>query len=85
VDQLLERATEVTRRGPYTYLAYARVADDLVILVDAYPQHDWLLKAVDKRLREELATLQVVLSQVFIYAPLRYALLLLSTVNSEGE
>jgi hypothetical protein len=26
-----------------------------------------------------------VLSQVFIYAPLRYALLLLSTVNSEGE
>jgi RNA-directed DNA polymerase len=58
VDQLLERATEVTRRGPYTYLAYARVADDLVILVDAYPQHDWLLKAVDKRLREELATLQ---------------------------
>jgi RNA-directed DNA polymerase len=31
----------------------------LVIWVDAYPQHDWLLKAVDTRLREELATLQV--------------------------
>ena len=29
----------------YTYLEYARFADDLVILVDAYPQHDWLLKA----------------------------------------
>src|SRR5262249_30763460 len=27
----------------------------------------------------------VVLSQVFIHAPLRYDLLLLSTVNSEGE
>jgi RNA-directed DNA polymerase len=32
---------------------------DLVILVDAYPQPDWLLKAVETRLREELATLQV--------------------------
>jgi RNA-directed DNA polymerase len=58
VDRRLERAKEVTRRGPYTYLEYARVADDLVILVDAYPQHDWLFKAVDTRLREELATLQ---------------------------
>ena len=44
VDQMLERAKEVTRRGPYTYLEYARFADDLVILVDAYPQHDWLLE-----------------------------------------
>ena len=59
VDRMLERAKEVTRRGPYTYLEYARFADDLVILVDAYPQHDWLLKAVDRRLREELAKLQV--------------------------
>ena len=59
VDQMLERAKEVTRRGPYTYREYARFADDLVILVDAYPQHDWLLKAVDRRLREELAKLQV--------------------------
>jgi len=60
---MLERAKEVTRRGPYTYLEYARFADDLVILVDAYPQHDWLLKAVDKRLREELATLQVAINE----------------------
>ena len=58
VDQMLERAKEVTRRGSYTYLEYARFADALVILVDAYPQYDWLLKAVDTRLREELATLQ---------------------------
>ena len=36
---------------------------DLVILVDAYPQHDWLLKAVDIRLREELATLQVAIHE----------------------
>ena len=63
VDRMLERAKEVTRRGPYTYLEYARFADDLVILVDAYPQHDWLLKAVDRRLREELAKLQVTINE----------------------
>ena len=43
VDRMLERAKEVTRRGSYTYVEYARYADDLVILVDAFPQHDWLL------------------------------------------
>jgi RNA-directed DNA polymerase len=59
VDQMLEKAKEVTRHGKYTYLEYARYADDLVILVDAYPQHDWLLQAADKRLREELANLHV--------------------------
>ncbi len=59
VDRMLERAKEVTRRGRYTYVEYARYADDLVILVDAYPQHDWLLEAVAKRLREELAKLGV--------------------------
>jgi RNA-directed DNA polymerase len=63
VDRMLERAKEVTHRGPYTYLEYARFADDLVILVDAYPQHDWLLKAVDRRLREELAKLQVTINE----------------------
>jgi len=31
--------------------------------VDASPQHDWLLKAVEKRLREELATLQVAINE----------------------
>jgi RNA-directed DNA polymerase len=65
VDQMLERAKEVTRRGPYTSLEYARFADDLVILVDAYPQHDWLLKAVETRLREELATLQLTFRTIF--------------------
>jgi hypothetical protein len=34
-------------------------ATRLVILVDAHPRHAWLLTAVTKRLREELALLQV--------------------------
>ncbi|MFQ5792764.1 MAG: group II intron reverse transcriptase/maturase [Acidobacteriota bacterium] len=59
VDRMLERAKEVTRSGPYTYIEYVRFADDLVVLVDAYRRHDWLPKAVEKRLREEFAKLQV--------------------------
>jgi hypothetical protein len=60
---LLERAKEVTRNGKYTYIEYVRYADDLVILVDAYPRHDWLLRAADKRLREELAKLHVEINE----------------------
>ena len=63
VDRMLERAKEVTRNGKYTYLEYARFADDLVILVDAYRRHDWLLTAVDRRLREEFANLQVTINE----------------------
>ncbi len=63
VDRMLERAKAVTSRGKYTYLEYARFADDIVILIDAYPQHDWLLGAVMKRLREELAVLHVTLNE----------------------
>jgi RNA-directed DNA polymerase len=59
VDKMLERAREVTRNGRYTYVEYARFADDLVILIDAYKRHDWLMGAVNKRLREEFAKLQV--------------------------
>src|SRR5215510_14958383 len=59
VDRMLERAKEATRYGKYTGIEYARFADDLVILIDAHPRHDWLLPAVEKRLREELAALQV--------------------------
>jgi RNA-directed DNA polymerase len=59
VDRMLERAKEATRNSKYTYIEYARYADDLVILIDAHPRHDWLMGAVEKRLREELAKLQV--------------------------
>jgi len=56
---MLERAREVTRNGRYTYVEYARFADDLVILIDAYKRHDWLMGAVNKRLRQEFAKMQV--------------------------
>ena len=63
VDKMLERAKEATRYGKYTYVEYARFADDLVILIDAHPRHDWLMAAVEKRLRQELAKLQVEINE----------------------
>src|SRR5262245_7569871 len=63
VDKMLERAKETTRFGKYTAIEYARFADDLVILVDAHPRHDWLMGAIEKRLREELAELQVEINE----------------------
>jgi len=56
---MLERAKEVTRQEQSTRVEYARFADDLGVLVDAHPRQAWLRKAVEKRLREELAKLQV--------------------------
>ena len=34
-----------------------------MILIDAHPRHDWLMAAVEKRLREELAELQVEINE----------------------
>ncbi len=63
VDKMLERAKETTRNGQYTYIEYARYADDLVVLIDAYQRHNWLLTAVMKRLREEFAKLDVEINE----------------------
>jgi RNA-directed DNA polymerase len=56
---MLQQAQEVTRKGKWTAMEYARFADDMVVLVDGHPQHRWLREAVQKRLREELAKLEV--------------------------
>jgi RNA-directed DNA polymerase len=63
VDRMLERAKEYTRFGRYTGIEYARFADDLVVLIHAHPSKRWLLKAVDTRLRQELAKLQVQINE----------------------
>ncbi len=56
---MLDRAEEVTRNGRYTYIEYARYADDLVILVDGYRRRNWLEVAAWRRLIEEVAKLDV--------------------------
>jgi RNA-directed DNA polymerase len=63
VDRMLEKAITTTRRGQYTHVQYARFADDLVILVDSHVRHDWLVTAVERRLREELAKLRVAINE----------------------
>ena len=62
VDKMLERAKRVTQRGRYTYIEYARFADDLVILVDGYRRSKWLAAVAERRLREDLAKLDVQLN-----------------------
>jgi RNA-directed DNA polymerase len=63
VDKMLEKAVETTRYKQYTAVQYARFADDMVILVEDHPQHDWIVKAVIKRLREELRKLRVEINE----------------------
>src|ERR1700730_10431369 len=63
VDRMLEKAITTTRRGQYTHVEYALFADDLVILVDSHPRHDWLVRAVERRLREELGRLRVAINE----------------------
>ena len=63
VDRMLEKAIQTTRRERYTRVQYARFADDMVILIDSHPRCDWLMKAVERRLREELAKLKVEINE----------------------
>jgi len=63
VDAMLERAKGVTRNGAHTYVEYVRYADDLVILVNNDRRQDWLVEAVGRRLREELANIDVRLNE----------------------
>ena len=63
VDTMLERAKEATRERGTLRVEYARFADDLVILVDGERRHEWLLRAIDRRLREEFAKLGLALNE----------------------
>src|SRR5215831_3899174 len=63
VDRMLEKAIETTRSGKFTHVQYARFADDLVILIHAHPRQDWLVRAVERRLREEFAKLRVEINE----------------------
>jgi RNA-directed DNA polymerase len=63
VDRMLEKAIATTRRGKYPNVQYARFADDLVVLIDSHPRHEWLRGAVEKRLREEITKLRVEINE----------------------
>jgi RNA-directed DNA polymerase len=63
VDRMLEKAVNTTRNGNFTRVQYARFADDVVVLIDAHQRNDWLVRAVNRRLREELAKLRVAINE----------------------
>jgi RNA-directed DNA polymerase len=63
VDRMLEKAIDTTRRGKSTSVQYARFADDMVILIDAERRSDWLVTAINRRLREEFAKLRVAINE----------------------
>ena len=63
VDRMLETAVNTTRNGNFTRVQYARFADDVVVLIDAHQRNDWLVRAVNRRLREELAKLRVAINE----------------------
>ena len=63
VDKMLEKAKEKTRQEPYTKLEYARFADDLVVLINWHPSNKWLVKATQRRIKKEIAKLQVELNE----------------------
>src|SRR4051794_21999880 len=55
VDRMLERAKETTRYGKYTYIEYARFADDLVILTRTRERLIAERKDAKQKFRERLA------------------------------
>jgi RNA-directed DNA polymerase len=63
VDRMLEKAIATTQRGKYPNVQYARFADDLVVLIDSHPRHEWPMGAVEKRLREEITKLRVEINE----------------------
>jgi RNA-directed DNA polymerase len=61
---MLEKAIETTCYKQYTAVQYARFADDpVVVLVDSHARHSWIVAALKKRLREEIAKLSVEINE----------------------
>ena len=59
VDKMLERMKRITAHGSWTALEWTRFADDLVVLIDGHPRQRGLRRAVEQRLRRELAKLRL--------------------------
>lgn len=63
VDRMLERAQMTTKRGPYETVRYTRFVDDLVVLVSSHPRARHWASGVERRLREELAKLDLAVNE----------------------
>jgi RNA-directed DNA polymerase len=63
LDQMLEHAQEATKQGAYEVVRYTRFADDLVVLVSGHPNAVHWLPKVERRIREELARLDLTINE----------------------
>jgi RNA-directed DNA polymerase len=63
IDRMLERAQETTKQGPYETVRYTRFADDLVVLISLHPRAKHWAPVVERRLREELAKLDLTINE----------------------
>ena len=59
VDRMLEQAQVATQQGAYEVVRYTRYADDLVVLVSAHPNARRWVTVVERRLKGELAKLEL--------------------------
>ncbi len=57
IDHILQQAKALGREDHFLHLQCMRAGNELVVLSDRDPRYDWILPAVQKRLREELASL----------------------------
>jgi RNA-directed DNA polymerase len=63
VDRMLEHAQVTTKQGQYETVQYTRFVDDLVVLVSSAPRARHWAAAVERRLREELAKLDLAINE----------------------
>lgn len=63
LDRMLERAQAATKQGRYEIVRYARFADDLVVLISSHPTACHWVAKVERRLREELAKLDLTVNE----------------------
>jgi RNA-directed DNA polymerase len=63
VDRMLEKAQTATKQGRYDVVQYTRYADDLVVLVSKHPTAAHWAAVVERRLREEIAKLDLTVNE----------------------
>src|SRR5579875_194082 len=57
IDHILQQAKALGREDHFLHVQCLRVGNELIVLADQDPRYEWILPAVQKRLREELAHL----------------------------
>jgi predicted esterase len=57
IDHILQQAKTLGREENFLHVQCLRVGNEIIVLTDRDPRYEWILPAVQKRLREELAHL----------------------------